>query len=773
MEPDPRRLTQKAAAIDIVVPVFNAPDDLERCVASILRCTSGSFRLLLIDDGSRDPGVAERFAHYASLRDARIELARNDCNLGFTATANRGMTASRADVVLLNSDTIVTHGWLDALARCAASDPRIATVTPFSNNAEICSFPRLCEDDPWTPGRDAEPSRQALAEAAVPTYPDLPTGVGFCMFVRRAAIDALGAFDPVFGAGYGEENDFCLRAARAGWRNVLADDAFVVHAGARSFEGRKRELAQRNLALLVARHPHYTAMVEHYIAQDPLRALREAARSKLALRAPMRGALHVIHDHGGGTETHVRELIVASRERWRHYLAITAGDRWQVEEHRRDGSVATYAFERRADESWRDFVGALCATFGIALIHLHNISGCREGLLQALAQPPVPFGYTLHDLNFACPTITFLDAYGRYCGGETDARACQRCVSAQPAYAHVDVAAWRAAHARLVADAAFVIAPSRWAATMFGRYFDRRDVPVVAHGTPAPARRAPGAHTAVLLPRDGLPVVVVLGAIGPDKGARRVERLAQLAAQRDAPVRFVVIGYLDVERGPWQSDDARLTVHGEYDPRDLPDLLVHYGAALALYPSEGPETFSYTLSEAWHAGLPALVPPIGALHERVEQSGAGWVLSDDEWRDDARMLERIVEILSASMQDLREQTAANARAVSQPTPDAMALATLARYEAAVDASPQRVTNAPFDNARVRDALGYRAWSPPAPLAAHAPEPVRDTAQARRANGVWRRIAERALAIRRTPMGRVLYRMTPAPVIDALKARLHG
>ena len=772
MEPDPRRLTPSAAAIDIVVPVFNAPDDLERCVASVLRCTSGSFRLLLIDDGSRDPGIAERFAHYASLRDPRIELARNDRNLGFTATANRGMTASRADIVLLNSDTIVTNGWLDALVRCAASDSRIATVTPFSNNAEICSFPRLCEDDRWTPERNAEPTRQALADAAVPTYPDLPTGVGFCMFVRRAAIDALGVFDPVFGAGYGEENDFCLRAARAGWRNVLADDAFVVHVGERSFEGRKRDLAQLNLALLVARHPHYTTMVERYIADDPLRALREAARSKLALQAPMRGALHVIHDHGGGTETHVRELIIASRERWRHYLAIAAGDRWQLEEHRRDGSVATYAFERRADERWRDFVGALCATFGIALIHLHNISGCREGLLEALVQPPVPFGYTLHDLNFACPTITFLDAYGHYCGGETDARACQGCVAAQPAYAHVDVAAWRAAHARIVAAAAFVIAPSRWAATMFGRYFDRRDVPVVPHGTPAPARRAPGAHTAVLLPRDGLSVVVVLGAIGPDKGARRVERLAQLAAQRDAPVRFVVIGYLDVERGPWQSDDARLTVHGEYDPRDLPDLLAHYGAALALYPSEGPETFSYTLSEAWHAGLPALVPPIGALYERIEESGAGWVLSDDEWRDDVRMLERIIEILSASMRDVRERAAANARAVSQPTPEAMAQATLARYEAAVAASPQQVKGAPFDKARVRDALGYSAWAPP-PLDARTQERVQDAAEERGANGVWRRVAERALAMRRTPMGRALYRMTPAPVIDALKARLHG
>ena len=759
---------QPAPRVDIVVPVYNAPEDVRRCVDSLLACTSGEFRLLLIDDGSADPAIAEIFDALARRGDPRVELARNDRNLGFTATANRGMTASRADVVLLNSDTIVTTGWLDALLRCAASDARIATVTPFSNNAEICSFPRFCEDNSWAPGRDPEPTRSALESAAVPTYPDLPTGVGFCMFVRRAAIDAVGVFDLAFGAGYGEENDFCLRAARAGWRNVLADDAFVVHTGGRSFAGRKGALSERNLALLAARHPHYAGMVERYIAADPLRALREAALSRLALDGPLRGVLHVLHHHGGGTETHVRELIVASRTRWRHYLAIAVGDRWQVEEHRGDGSVVTFAFERDAHETWAEFLGGLCATLRVALIHLHNLSACREGLLAALSASPVPFGYTLHDLNFACPTITFLDAQGRYCGGETDARVCQRCVNAQPAYVHVDVAAWRAAHAALVANAAFVVAPSQWAAAMFQRYFERADVRIVSHGTPELGERAPGTRLGVLLPDDGVPVVVVLGAIGPDKGARRIERLAEAIARRAASLRIVVIGYLDVEQGPWQSDDACLTVHGRYDPRDLPALLAHYRAQLALFPSVCPETFSYTLSEAWRAGLPAVVPPIGALFERVTASGAGFVLTDEEWRDDARMLDRVLAILAPDARAARDAAAAKARVARHATPDAMADETLACYEAALGTRGDSGAARAFPNARVRDALGYRPWEPP-----QVAEPVPDAMPAAASKTLWGRVALRALAIRRTPLGRLLYRMTPAEVIDALKARLHG
>ena len=443
-------MTAKSAfVIDIVVPVYNAPHDLRACVDSVLTHLRPDVRLVLIDDASPDPRIAGYFAELEQRAHPQVVLLRNAQNLGFTGTANRGMQLSRADVILLNSDTIVTTGWLDAIMHCAATDPRTGTITPFSNNAEICSFPRFCEDNPWPAGADPEPVRVALAETAVPTYPDLPTGVGFCLYIRRALLDDVGLFDMAFGAGYGEENDLCLRAARAGWRNVLADNAFVVHTGGKSFAGQKSELGVRNMALLLERHPYYLDMVRSYISADPLRPLREAAAMRLAVNAePGRGVLHVIHDHGGGTETHVRALIAGSREHWRHYLAIAVGDRWQVEEHRADGGVVTFDLERGSQEPWDAFVGGICASFGIALMHLHNISACREGVLRALETLPVPYGYTVHDLNFACPTITFLAADGMYCGAQTETSVCSRCLAAQPAFDRVDIGGWRYARSR-------------------------------------------------------------------------------------------------------------------------------------------------------------------------------------------------------------------------------------------------------------------------------------------------------------------------------------
>ena len=758
--------TSRFDTADVVIPVYNALEDLRVCVSSVLAHLRPDVRVVLIDDASPDPAIAIYFAELARLSHPQLLLLRNEHNLGFTGTANRGMQLSRADVVLLNSDTIVTAGWLDALLHCAATDPTIGTITPFSNNAEICSFPRFCQDNPWIADSDAEPIRAALAAAAVPTYPDLPTGVGFCLFVRRAMLDQIGIFDPAFGLGYGEENDLCLRAARAGWRNVLADNAFVVHTGGRSFAGQKAELGPRNTALLVERHPHYLDMVHSYIAADPVRPLREAAAARLAVHAaPGRGVLHVVHHHGGGTETHVRALIAASRDRWRHYLAIAVDDFWQVEEHRPDGTVVTFEFVRRDHELWREFLGGICATFDIALIHLHNISACRGGILTALADFPVPFGYTVHDLNFACPTITFLAADGMYCGGVTDVATCSRCLAAQPWFPDADIEKWRRDHHALLRRAVFRIAPSRWAADMLVHYFPDCPAEVISHGVPeAVPEQAPGAVATIALPDDDVPTVAVLGAIGPDKGSRRLERLVALARARGAWVRFVLIGYMDVLHGPWQADDAVFTVHGRYDPEQLPALLTQYRVALVLYPSAGPETFSYTLSEAWAAGLPVLVPPIGALEERVRGSGAGWVLSDAEWRDERRLLERVLGLLGTANAMPRSAASDNAKAVPHSSLRAMTDATFALYDTAGATRTGAPSSAlrPFANSRVRDALGYEAWSPPAPI---PPGPVATP------QGVGARLAHAAVGIRHALPGRVLYRLAPAALVERLKKHL--
>ncbi len=259
--------------IALIVPVFNAPAETRRCLLALHQSLASiEASVIVIDDASTDPAIADVLSELPE----RWVRVRNELNLGFVATANLGMAlAGGADVVLLNSDTEVTPGWLQALTRCAASDPQIASITPLTNNGEIASIPAFCRANPWPD--DPQAWARACAESGSPQYPDVPTGVGFCMFMRRACLDAIGAFDEqAFGRGYGEENDWCLRASAAGWRHVLCDDAFVAHQGNASFGPLGLGPGGQAMTTLLARYPDYLSRVSAFIEADPMAARRAA-----------------------------------------------------------------------------------------------------------------------------------------------------------------------------------------------------------------------------------------------------------------------------------------------------------------------------------------------------------------------------------------------------------------------------------------------------------------------------------------------------------------
>lgn len=746
-------------SIDVIIPIYNAFDDLVRCVDSVFRCTSGEYRLLLINDASPDDRIAPLLVNLEA-QDARIRVLTNPRNLGFIGTVNRGFGETAGDVVLLNSDTIVTHGWLTKMLACAAGDLRIATITPFSNNAEICSYPEMCGNHPWVMGDDPEIPNRALEQASRRAYPELPTAVGFCMYIRRAALDVVGRFDDRYGLGYGEENDFCRRLAAAGFRNVLLDDTFVAHVGNRSFDAKKAALVEANSRLLISRFPDYPKLVQDFIAADAARPTRQFARSiERVLRAPERsGVLHVLHGKGGGTEHHVHDLVAVIPGH-RHYVMVAMGDRWEVEDLAGAAGepAISYCFERKTDELWASYLGELADLFAVQFIHVHHLSGSRIGLLTALAHAGIPYGITVHDFHLACPTITLMNGSDQFCGGETDPEACRRCLAAQPGLSELDLAAWRRDHAALLSAARFVLAPSQSVADLLARYYPPHDVYVVPHDKPTAVARNAEVEPRFSLPDDAVPTIGVLGAIGPVKGARRLERLVALTRQTRQPLRWVLIGYLDRQYLPIQDEDAVFTVHGPYRPAEIPALLDHYRIRLTVFPSAGPETFSYTLTESFAAGRPALVPPIGALGERVQASGGGWLM--DDWQDDRAILDQISRLVAGpGAAENLARAAGNALRAAASSDGAMGRLTAAVY-ARLDA-PARPAPRIADQQRIYAALEEAQGG-------HQEIQAED-----RPNHAWLiRLAHVAVRFRYTRAGRWVARMLPPSWQRRLKARL--
>src|ERR1700687_4073465 len=129
--------------VAIVIPVYNALALTQRCVESVVKHSTGDWRLILVDDASTDPGLQGELRRFAEA-DTRVRVLVNDANQGFIKTANRGMREGAGrDLLLLNSDTEVFAGYLERLRACVYADNATGIVSPLSNNATICSVPEI------------------------------------------------------------------------------------------------------------------------------------------------------------------------------------------------------------------------------------------------------------------------------------------------------------------------------------------------------------------------------------------------------------------------------------------------------------------------------------------------------------------------------------------------------------------------------------------------------------------------------------------------------
>jgi GT2 family glycosyltransferase len=273
--------------VDIILPIFNAYEDLQECIKSVLINTDmNSHRLIVIDDKSTDQRVEDYLkALKEELKSMNIVFLSNEKNLGFAKTVNRGMMFSDRDVIILNTDTIVSKEWVEKLRIAAYSNARIATATPFSNNATICSIPDFCKNNLLPEPFDIISFAEFIDRISLRHYPAIPTGVGFCMYIKQKILDEIGYFDETcFDKGYGEENDFCTRAIKKGYVHILDDATFIYHKGGSSFTSDvKHSKEQEALNTLDKLHPEYLPNVNRFIRENPLQDIHHYIKFRIEL----------------------------------------------------------------------------------------------------------------------------------------------------------------------------------------------------------------------------------------------------------------------------------------------------------------------------------------------------------------------------------------------------------------------------------------------------------------------------------------------------------
>ena len=629
----------RAAAADVVVPVYRGVRETLACLESVFATVPRGTRVVVVDDAS--PEAEVRAALDGLARRRRIVLVRHGENRGFPAAANAGLRACAGrDAVLLNSDTLVPPGWLERLRAAAYSAPDIGSVTPLSNDATILSYPDPDGGNP-VPDLAGVAALDALAWAANGGATlDVPTGVGFCLYLRRDCLDAVGLLrEDVFAQGYGEENDWCLRARTLGWRSVAAPGVFVGHVGSASFGAARRHLIERNMAVLNRLHPGYDALIQAFEQANPLWAARRGIDElRWAAGRQAGGAVVAItHGGGGGVERVVQERAAS----W-----AAAGQRAVV--------VRPVAVQPRAPrpgvsqpgvpQPGRASAGCRVEAVGEAYpnlvydlpdelpalvrllrpdrvrrVELHHQLGHHPGIAGLAGLLRAPQHVVVHDYAGFCPRIALVSTGRRYCG-EPDLDGCEACIAdlGTSLEEDVPVRALVARSAAVLAGAVSVTAPSRDAAARMRRHFPGVQARVQAWeddgALPPLDAVAPGRVRRVC----------VAGALGLEKGYEVLLECVRDARRRGLPLEFVVVGYT--------SDDERLLaagpvfVTGEYREADAVALIRAQGAHLAFLPSVWPETWCFALSRAWQAGLAAAAFDLGAQAERIRATGRGWLL---------------------------------------------------------------------------------------------------------------------------------------------------
>ncbi|MCI9592476.1 MAG: glycosyltransferase [Lachnospiraceae bacterium] len=624
--------------IDIIIPIYNAFDDLTKCIESILRHTNLSQNgLILINDASPD----ERIASYLdSLSAENITVIHNKKNLGFSGNINKGIELSNRDVLLLNSDTLVTVNWLEKIQFCAYSDPSIGTVTPLSNNATLCSVPVFCHENSLPEGFSLDDYAALIENVSLRKYPLLPVANGFCMFIKRCVIEDIGLFDSeTFGRGYGEENDFCYRAEQAGYRHVMCDDTYIYHSGTGSFvSDEKRKYLEAHERILDKRFPAQMQAVRVHCRDNPNRDIFKNINLAVALENGRKNILYLVQadfrddgmDNVGGTQLHVKDLcrglcnefniFVAARNS--NYLNLTVyidSNEFFFQFYIGDPN----GFPQFRNAEFKELYGKILDGFCIDLVHIHHTLDLSLELFYQAKKRRIPIVFTFHDYYYVCPTIKLLNHNNQFCTDICTESICKDCLKKREGiYPNIDfLKIWRREHLQVLEMADLLITPSNSAKKILGHYFPSLEskIQVIEHGSNPFPVTASGKVTKVSFSSFH---VAFVGGISDAKGSYCASQLVKNSPHTIKWHLFGIYGHNDLS----VIERANFIKTGKYSREELPELLNKYKIDLICILPIWPETFCYTISEAILYGIPVIATDIGALGERIRKMDCGWLV---------------------------------------------------------------------------------------------------------------------------------------------------
>jgi len=625
------QLLVKRRRVDVVIPVYNAPNETRACIEALKKNDEQipmlDVRYIVIDDASTDPSISPLLAEVVP---ENWVCFRNENNLGFVKTVNKAFRLDDvADVMLLNSDTRVPPGWLSRLGRTSGMARDIATVTSVSNEASIYSWP--ANPDAVKNLNFAAVHSAFSAEGARLVPLEIPMGVGFCCYIRRTAIIAANGFDEIFGIGYGEETDFCLKTRRLGFRHLLEPRVYVRHSGGASMASvfgseRKNNTHPQNEAIIRARYPDLQYEVGRYNTFKRSHLTHQLSTAFVEHQSAVKRHILIVTHKPlfsgsiGGVEFHSEETIHHLKDRFVFSSLAPWQDVWTATVDCACVGIPIETFMLGTTEGAQMFLEMV----GPDVIHVQHPMGVPEGLVEAAGALGIPIVVSVHDYALVCPRYNLVGRNGLFCELPSIEDVEHRSCLDEGGLTAIDLRDWRRRSQRLLDAAALTIFVSDHVKKRVQSIFNVGASAVISCGISPGSTKSQGVIAPKKRRSKSSLDVCFIGAGRQDKGTELVSALTPQLSKAGFKVHF-----LGSMRRQWPKLACywrNVKFHGTYGSSEVVDKLQQIAPDVVCLVSPWPETFSRTLSEAWHAGIPALVSPFGAPAERVKETGAGWVL---------------------------------------------------------------------------------------------------------------------------------------------------
>lgn len=649
---------------DVIIPIYNGFEYLHALFNSLKNGTTLPHRLIIINDCSTDNKISEvleNIEHYRNSFCQELIIHHNLENKGFVKSVNFAYTLTKNNFVILNTDTEVPLGWLERLMYPIEHSTDVASVTPLTNSGTICSFPNWLEDNELAFGLSLEEIDNTLQDINDQNLIEVPTGVGFCMAINRSIIEKIGFFDAdTFGHGYGEENDWCMRAKSRGYKNVIICNLYVYHKHGGSFGSNKAALLASNAMKLSQKHPTYNKEVANLCYARPMEDL--FAKASLIMFLRHNPAIIFCHFLGGGSEHFIHEHLLFDTKSTYHILIRGSGERVK------DNLEFYSNFKCIFKTTIKDLIIILdllsnSKTDEYYLNHVININNLPEDynlLTDFFLQNQIRAIYYLHDYFFVCPTVNLINNQKKYCGIPADLEVCNSCLADHKDFIHfplptnLSIQKWRTAMVGLLNQCVIIYSFSDSSSLLLTKVY-----PNLTYKIQKYTLKLKKIDQVIDVPnfKNNKTINIgILGIIQVTKGLKIIQQLSNIMAELCLPYKITTVGFST-------EPIFNANVLGPYNKEYLPKICQDANIDLFIVPSIWPETYCYTAHEIMSMGYPVICFDLGAPAERIKKYEHGLVVPKCSALD---LLNSLMQFVKKYEFDFEEvYLADNAQAIEQ------------------------------------------------------------------------------------------------------------